>query len=100
HRDAHQDELGRHHRLQVGVAGAGEQLVAAVQQQVVPVQVVVERQYQHEDACGDRQLDTGGVGQLTAPSGQADPAEEVLQDHGTDASDDQRAGPPSDPPAG
>ena len=51
HRDGQQDQLGGQHRVDVGVAGAGERLAAAgVAEQLVAVQPVGEGLEQHQRA--------------------------------------------------
>ena len=62
-RDRHQDQLGRQHRVDIGVAGAGERLAAAgVAEQFVAVQPVGDRLEHHQHADQDDQLDAGRRG--------------------------------------
>ncbi len=77
--DAHQDRLGRQHRVVVGVGDAGEQRPGLVGQ-VVAVEPVVERLRQHEDAEQHRELGLRGPGEPVGRGLQPDPAVEVVDD--------------------
>ena len=81
HRDEQQDQLRRHHRVQIGVGGTGEQVPVAVgEQQRVPVEPVGDRLEQDERPARIGKLDPGRDGELPAAAGQPHPAEEVVRD--------------------
>jgi hypothetical protein len=61
-RDEEQDQLGGHHRVEVGVRGAVEDVLATVgEQQLVPVEVVRHGLEQHEHARQHGELGAGGA---------------------------------------
>ena len=91
HRDREQDELGREHRVDVGVAGTGEgRLLAAARQQGVAVQPVRNRLQQHERAGEHRELDARRLAQRTLPTAEPQAAEDVVGDQVRQEGDDQR----------
>ena len=77
--DGQQDQLGGQHRVDVGVAGAGERLAAAgVAEEFVPVQPVRERLEQNQRADQRDELDAGRATHRARPAGQPDAAEQVV----------------------
>jgi hypothetical protein len=86
--DAGQDLLGGQHGLVVGVAHAGEDR-AVVGDEVEAVEPVVDGLGQHEERQQRRDLDLRGAGQpLPRPGGEADAAEEVVDEDRREQPDD------------
>ncbi len=79
HRDGHQDQLGRQHRIDVGITGTGERFTAAgIRQQRVAVEPVGDRLEKHKGADQADQLDTRGTAQRAGSARQPDTAEQVV----------------------
>ena len=78
HRDAHQDVLGRQHRVVVGVGHAGDQRARGADQ-VEAVEPVVGGLGEHEQAEQHRELHLRGAGQPVARGLQPDAAVEVVR---------------------
>ena len=92
-RDEQQDQLGRHHRVEVGVGGAGEDVAAVGVQQLVPVEVVRHRLEQHEQPGQHGQLGPGRGRDLPGAAGEPDAAEDVVgdqRDHEADRDRDEQ----------
>ena len=85
HGDEQQDQLGRHGRVEVGVAraeevGAALRGLAVGEEQLVAVEEVRDGLEQHEGAGEDGEVGAGGRRERAVAPGEADAAEDVVRD--------------------
>ena len=87
-RDDHEDQFRRQHRVDVGVARAGEDLLLALtRQQRISIEPIRHRLEHQEGSREDGQLNTRGVGDRVASATETNAAEEVVGDQAGEEGD-------------